>query len=377
MNASPHAAAGRAVRIPLDRMPLDPIPSRPRARRAPRVSPDASREALLPASENLIREIAEINTAQAAEPPRRRRRPLSGFAKLEEKPSFYLSLSDLMSLLLVFFVLIFSLTRPGAPTADARPEAASAPAAASLGSAPRAQAFHDPMPTPEPVPRRIRLGLMAVSAQGQSDPGLAAEKKKPAPAPAPAPVAKKRTLTMPGSEDAAMGRLMDRALLTLVAATAPLPSRALPREQVSLSSLLEKVRREIKGRGMEVEAGRNRLVLRLPESITFDVGRARVKPGMERTLHRLARIMAESPRTPIVVTGHTDDAPINNEQFASNWELSAARAAAVARALMSQGAAPARFTIRGMADQKPRVPNSSPANRRKNRRVEIELRPLG
>jgi chemotaxis protein MotB len=177
MNASPRAAAGRAVRIPLARLPLAPLPRRPRARRAPRVSPAASREALLPASENLIREIAEINTAQAAEPPRRRRRPRSGVAKLEEKPSFYLSLSDLMSLLLVFFVLIFSLTRPGAPPADARPEAASAPAAASLGAAPRAQAFHDPMPAPEPVPRRIRLGLMAGSAQGQSDPGLAAEKK--------------------------------------------------------------------------------------------------------------------------------------------------------------------------------------------------------
>ncbi len=355
MNTSPQGASTPRARVPLDRLPLAPPAKGPG--KGPRPGPD---------TEQVLREIAEMNQAHAAQATPRRRRPLTSFAQAEPRPSFYLSLSDLMSMLLVFFVLIFSLSRPAGPT----PVRASAGGAKTTATA---AVLKDPLPLPKPVPRPVRAGIKAVSTRGQSDPGLVRERPRPTPAP---PPIRPRPRRLPDASTT--NRVIDRALLTLVTSAVPLPRRALPREESSLSQLLARLSREVKGRaaqGLEIKQESDRLVLRLPEAITFDQGQALIKPAMRRLLRRLARIMATSPHSRIVVTGHTDDRPISNRRFASNWELSAARAAAVARALMDQGNDPKRFTIRGLADQRPRVPNTSERNRRLNRRVEIELIP--
>ena len=79
------------------------------------------------------------------------------------------------------------------------------------------------------------------------------------------------------------------------------------------------------------------------------------------------------------VQGHTDDVPINTTQFPSNWELSAARAAAVVRFLVSRGVEPERLVAVGYGDTKPKAPNRDeagqpiPENQEQNRRVEIEI----
>lgn len=125
---------------------------------------------------------------------------------------------------------------------------------------------------------------------------------------------------------------------------------------------------------MEMERAGDKVVLRLPESITFDLGRSEIKPGMQATLQHLAQLLTRHPEVPVTITGHTDDLPIHTPQFASNWELSGARAASVGRALMAQGLEQSRLTIRGLADRQPRLPNTSETNRSQNRRVEIELR---
>ena len=359
MNTSPQTPRAR---VPLDRLPLTP-PARTPKKKPARPNPD---------TEQVLREIAEINQSHAVQGTPRRRRPLTSFAQAEPRPSFYLSLSDLMSMLLVFFVLIFSLSRPGPTTAQASASGGKTTATAAV--------LKDPLPLPKPVPRPVRMGIKAVSTPGQSDPGLVSE--RPQPQKAAKAQLNPRPRLRPGRlpDASSTNQVIDRALLTLVTSAAPLPRQALPSEESSLSQLLSRLNREVKGRasqGVEIKKQSDRLVLRLPEAITFDEGQAIIKPGMRRLLHRLARIMATSPRSHIVVTGHTDDRPISNRQFASNWELSAARAAAVARALMDQGNDPKRFTIRGLADQKPRVPNTSEHNRRLNRRVEIELIPPG
>ncbi|MBC7184314.1 MAG: OmpA family protein, partial [Marinobacter sp.] len=69
---------------------------------------------------------------------------------------------------------------------------------------------------------------------------------------------------------------------------------------------------------------------------------------------------------------HTDNVPIRTERFYSNWDLSAARAAAVANVLLARDyVQPTRLAVTGLADTEPRVSNTSPENRAKNRRVEI------
>jgi len=76
----------------------------------------------------------------------------------------------------------------------------------------------------------------------------------------------------------------------------------------------------------------------------------------------------------VVVAGHTDDVPIYTSKFRSNWELSSARAVTVVHALlMNPGVSQERVLVEGHADSNPLVPNDSPENRSKNRRVELIL----
>ena len=73
------------------------------------------------------------------------------------------------------------------------------------------------------------------------------------------------------------------------------------------------------------------------------------------------------------VEGHTDDQPINSEVYPSNWELSAARAAAVARFLISERMEPERLTIVGYGQTRPRAGNDSEEGRAQNRRVSLVI----
>ena len=302
---------------------------------------------------------------KAPAPASRRRRPLASLAQAEDSPSFYLSLSDLMSLLLVFFVLIFSVSRSSVEASQGQTELPRMVRGAIAQEAPAkapAPAEVDPLLAVSPEPESLARQMTAAVAGGAGDPGLTAQ-----------PARVPREMPSPARD----GFTVDRALLSLVAASGQVTPSMLPEKQNTLSQTLGQIAAEVqktKTSGLEMESGPDKLVLRLPEAITFDLGQAELKKGMLNTLARLAMVLVAKDSCSIVVTGHTDDLPIANQQFASNWELSAARAAAVARALTDKGLNPARITIRGLADQKPRVDNDSPYNRQLNRRVEIELR---
>ena len=76
----------------------------------------------------------------------------------------------------------------------------------------------------------------------------------------------------------------------------------------------------------------------------------------------------------IRIEGHTDDVPIRTAKFASNWELSTARASAVVAYLAgSGGLAPERLSAAGYGEYHPRVPNDNAENRAKNRRIDIVI----
>jgi flagellar motor protein MotB len=114
--------------------------------------------------------------------------------------------------------------------------------------------------------------------------------------------------------------------------------------------------------------------------LLFASGSDELSPEGKRTLGHLgpalAQLVAAEPDQMILVGGHTDDLPIATARFASNWELSAARATAVARALVAAGLPPDRVVASGFGSHHPRAPNRSAAARRLNRRIEVLVVPV-
>jgi len=88
-------------------------------------------------------------------------------------------------------------------------------------------------------------------------------------------------------------------------------------------------------------------------------------------LKRIGEALAEV-KGEVLITGHSDNVPIRSMRYPSNWHLSAARAESVRGALSTQVDA-ARMRADGKADAEPVAPNDTPANRARNRRVDIVL----
>lgn len=125
--------------------------------------------------------------------------------------------------------------------------------------------------------------------------------------------------------------------------------------------------------GAHLQQDARGLVLSLASTDYFPSGGAEIAEDRKPLLAAIAPLLAASDG-PLLIEGHTDDQPIRSELFPSNWELSAARAAAVARYLIeNHGLAPERFTASGHAEFRPIASNVSERNRARNRRVEIVL----
>ena len=116
-----------------------------------------------------------------------------------------------------------------------------------------------------------------------------------------------------------------------------------------------------------------RLIVTLGEKIMFRVGKANLLSDFQPTLKQIAKLIAPRRGYRVSVAGHTDNTPINNSQFPSNWELSAARAVNVAKFLILNGVDPERVSIEGHSAYRPLRANDSSLNKQSNRRVEITL----
>ena len=105
--------------------------------------------------------------------------------------------------------------------------------------------------------------------------------------------------------------------------------------------------------------------------VLFNSGDARLLPDSIDVLDRVERVLAGHTGRNILVEGHTDSVPISNGKYASNWELSAARAGAVVRFFVDKGIEPHRLAAVGRADNVPLVLGDDVAARAANRRVTI------
>lgn len=122
---------------------------------------------------------------------------------------------------------------------------------------------------------------------------------------------------------------------------------------------------------VDLSRDRRGLVISIREAGVFELGHARVMPPLRSVLHEVAVSLAPVGNS-VRVEGHTDDRPIANARFASNWELSTARATSVVAVFVDEeGIDPRRLSAAGYAEHHPREPNNTEARRAGNRRVDI------
>ncbi len=114
------------------------------------------------------------------------------------------------------------------------------------------------------------------------------------------------------------------------------------------------------------------LVISLQDTILFDSGSAVLTPDARNIIAEVGKNLQSLPNF-ILVEGNTDNLPIHNAEFPSNWELSSARATDVVQDLILCGVAPERLSATGYGEYRPQVPNDSDEDRQMNRRVDIVI----
>jgi len=138
--------------------------------------------------------------------------------------------------------------------------------------------------------------------------------------------------------------------------------------EVTLRDLLQP---EIEAGLLQVreEAGASTVILK--GDGLFESGSAAVRASQVPVIRAVADALNEIPGQ-VLITGHTDDVPIRSIRFPSNWHLSKSRAESV-RDILAAVVDPARLLAEARSQNEPLVPNTSPDNRARNRRVEITL----
>jgi chemotaxis protein MotB len=132
---------------------------------------------------------------------------------------------------------------------------------------------------------------------------------------------------------------------------------------------------EIAKQTISLRLSKEGLVISLLEAGFFDSGSAMYKTDSEPIIARIASRLKPLPNE-LRIEGHTDDVPIHSSQFASNWELSTARATTIARLLIEQFQFdPQKLSAAGYGQYRPFTSNSDEVGRAHNRRVDIVVLP--
>lgn len=249
--------------------------------------------------------------------------PAAGQGTMAENDAFLWSLADLMTLLLIFFIMLYATAIQ--PTAVVDPIPVQAAVDPSNDSTDTLGVF------PASSTEMAVLHTDAVGEQAQH----------PDPTAVTAPAAETPAGVNPGAET------VNRQMIAELA--------------------------DSFSKDFYVRWEKRQPVIVLGERITFEAGQALLLVDAHGALKRVAGLISRIGDCRVVISGHTDDRPIRTPTFPSNWELSAARAASVAKVLMANGIAPRQLTIQGQSEFKPLLANTSRENRRANRRVEISV----
>jgi chemotaxis protein MotB len=247
-------------------------------------------------------------------------------------PAWVMTFADLMSLLMCFFVLLLSFAEMDA----IRFKEIATEMASAFGVQRDVPAFEPPMGT-SPIFDKFSPGV-----------------------PQPTPVDSVRQQTT-----------QDAPQLRTFTSDARVEEAVERRMESSVEELREVLEDQISQGLMQLERDRERIVIRIEERGSFPSGSADMSTGLAALLGSIADVLADMPGM-LTVEGHTDNVPIRTARFRSNWDLSAARAASVANALLDKQVLQAtRLSVQGYAETRPRADNATAEGRALNRRVEI------
>ncbi len=148
-------------------------------------------------------------------------------------------------------------------------------------------------------------------------------------------------------------------------------------EKKRVQKVISELRNVVKAQGLKdkvvMQEIKNGVLIRIDSPVLFDLGSANLKKRAYPILMKIIEMIQDWPNN-IRIEGHTDDLPIHTAEFPSNWELSTARALSVLKFFLENShIEPQRLSAVGYGEYHPLVPNTSPENRAKNRRVEIYI----
>jgi chemotaxis protein MotB len=181
-----------------------------------------------------------------------------------------------------------------------------------------------------------------------------------------------------GASPPALPAIRGVAIATQHPVTPPAAEHSSPdQDQEDLTALRkeleEALAQEIARGEVVVHPGSDGLVVTLREVGFFDSGSAGIQARSQPALSRMAALLVRQGCR-IRIEGHTDNVPIHNSQFSSNWELSTARATEMVRLLITKfGMPPEELSAAGYAEFHPAASNDTEQGRAQNRRVDLVI----
>ncbi|WP_219834804.1 flagellar motor protein MotB [Paenibacillus sp. R14(2021)] len=150
------------------------------------------------------------------------------------------------------------------------------------------------------------------------------------------------------------------------------------KEQEDLEKLKKQVDKYIQTNGLttqlDTKLNQSQLTITISDSSLFAPGSAKVKPESRKLAIEISNMLTKYADYEVIVSGHTDNVPINNTEFESNWELSSMRAIRFMNILLdNKKLDPKLFSNIGYGEYHPIAENTSAAGRSKNRRVEVSI----
>lgn len=149
--------------------------------------------------------------------------------------------------------------------------------------------------------------------------------------------------------------------------------------KTTYESLISDLKQQIEDQEVTIKAFEEKISVTVVDRILFELGMATITPDGKNILQRVGEILKNIKNRKIRVVGHTDNIPITPDyqyKFPTNWELSAARAAAVARHFQREsGLDPGTLEAVGRSFYDPVASNQTAVGRAQNRRVEIIIAP--